>query len=165
MTVSTKIRIGILAKQLEPADLSTPEDSLELAIEKILGDGTGSDQADLLFHDRRTLADSASESLVLTGTLKDKFDQVLSFLSVKAFVLRNLSTTQSLTVGNGANPWASWLGSPTSTAVVPPGGLLFLVSTGAGFPVTPATGDVLKIANGALGTSTDFDLVLLGSSA
>ena len=145
-------------------DLSTSKDDLKLSAQEQFTPGTGSNQLDLIFHDQRTLGAGADESLDLAGSLVDSFGATLAFAKIKVLLIRNLSTTQTLTIGNGANPFLTWVGAATHTVTIPPRGVLLLVAPLAGYAVTAGTGDILKIANSAT-NPCDYQIVLAGTSA
>jgi hypothetical protein len=128
--------------------------------------GTGIGKADLAFADRRTLAASATENLDLAGALVDPLGAALTFGHVKAIYITARSTnTNAVVVGGAAsNGFAGPFGGTAPTLTIPPGGFLMLAHPGAGWTVTPATGDLLKIANAAAGTSVQYDVVIIGTS-
>jgi len=145
-------------------DLSVSRDDLILTPQENFVPGTGNNQLDKLFHDVRTLADGANESLDLAGSLVDQFGTTITFVKIKAMLIRNLSATQTLTIGAGSNPFINWVGHPTDTIKIPPNGMFLLVAPLAGFAVTAGTGDILKVANAA-GAACDYQIALAGTSA
>jgi hypothetical protein len=145
-------------------DLSVTKDDLMLSAQEQFTPGTGNNQLDKLFHDVRTLAGGANESLDLAGSLVDSFGGTITFAKIKALLIRNLSITQTLIIGNGTNPFLSWVGAAAHTVTIPPMGMLLLVAPLAGFAVTADTGDILKIVNSAT-NPCDYQIVLAGTSA
>jgi hypothetical protein len=68
--------------------------------------------------------------------------------------------------GAAANGWATAFGDPTDKVKIKPGGTLALLAPGAtAYPVTPATGDLLQVANSGAGTSVTYDIIVIGASA
>lgn len=132
-----------------------------------LGSGTAAGEADLVFAARFTIAASGSQDLDLAGALSDAFGGTLTFVKVKAlYVYAATTNTNNAVVQPGAsNPFTGPFGGTTPTLTVPPDGELFLSAPKAGWPVTPATGDILTIANSGAGTSVVVDVVVLGTSA
>jgi len=128
--------------------------------------GTGAGKADLAFADRRTLAAAATENLDLAGALTDPLGAALTFGHVKAIYVTAKSTnTNSVVVGGAAsNGFAGPFGGTTPTLSIPPGGFLLLTHPGAGWVVTPTSGDLLKVANSGAGTSVQYDVILIGTS-
>lgn len=132
-----------------------------------LGAGTSSGQADLMFADQRTLAASATENLDLAGVLVDPLGATLTFGHVKLIYIHAAATnTNDVCVGGAAtNTFSGPFADPTDKVCVKPGAVAFLtVFTGVGWTVTPATGDILKVANSSSGTSVVYDVVILGTS-
>jgi hypothetical protein len=128
--------------------------------------GTGPGKADLAFADRRALAASATENLDLAGALADPLGAVLTFGHIKAiYMTATAANTNSVVVGGAAsNGFAGPFGGTTPTLSIPPGGFLLLTHPGAGWPVTPATGDLLKVLNSGAGTSVQYDIIVIGTS-
>ena len=158
--VAAVIQLGISNTK----DLSVTKDDLNLSAQEQFTPGTGNSQLDKVFHDVRTLDAAADESLDLAGSLVDSFGAAITFVKLKVLLIRNLSATQTLTIGNGANPFLSWVGAAAHTVTIPPKGMLLLVAPLAGFAVTADTGDILKIANSAT-NPCDYQIVLAGTSA
>lgn len=128
--------------------------------------GTAVGQADLAFADRRTLAASATENLDLAGALTDPLGAALTFGHVKAIYITAKKTNANGVVVGGAasNGFAGPFGGTTPTVTIPPGGVLLLAHPGAGWAVTPATADLLKITNGGGSSSVQYDVVIIGTS-
>jgi hypothetical protein len=159
--------VGITLKQkiTKANDYDNPVAEVDMAVSQQFLPGTVSGKVDLAFGpDRRTLAGGASESLdLIGGGLLDNLGNALAFVKVRALVIQNLSATKILTIGNDANPLV-FLGAGAQTVVLDPNGMLALVNPGTGWPVTPDTGDKLKIANNA-GDPADYLVWILGTSA
>jgi len=127
--------------------------------------GTGPGKADLEFNDTRTLAASASENLDLSGTLIDAFGQVINALNIKALEIGAAAgNTNDVVVGAaGANAWAGFLNA-AGTITIKPGGRIVMVAP-PGYPVTPTTSDLLKVANSAGTTPVTYTIRIIGASA
>lgn len=131
------------------------------------GDGNGANQINRVWADTRTIAASANEDIDLAGTLVDAIGQTVTLARVRALIIRAAAAnTNNLIVGGAAsNGFATWVGSATNTVIVRPGGMLVLVAPDAtAYAVTAATGDLLRVANSAGGTSVTYDIVVLGSA-
>lgn len=130
--------------------------------------GTGAGKVDLLHVSSRTLAASATENLDLTGTsIQDPFNTNLAFANIKAILIRAaVGNTNNVIIGGaGANAFVGPFGAATETHIIRPNGRFLVYEPGAGWTVTPGTGDLFKILNSGGGTSVSFDVVLLGASA
>ena len=103
MTLSGLIGAVLQLACSKANDLSVSHDDLVLNPQEQFSPGTGDNQLDILFHDMRTLAGGANESLDLAGSLTDVFGVTVAFAKIKVLLIRNLSTTQTLSIGGGAN--------------------------------------------------------------
>lgn len=121
--------------------------------------GAGANQAKILYQGNLSLS-AGTLNVDLNGVLTDSYGSTVSLVRVKAIYLKNLSSANSMTFGNGTNPWATFL-SGTGTITLPPGAWVMAATPDAtGWAVTASTGDILKAA----GTGTDsFAIVVLGS--
>lgn len=128
--------------------------------------GTGKDQCDLKFYDRRLVLNGANDDLDLSGGLTDERGAVLTFVRIKLIYIRNLMPTvgYKLNVGGAANPFASWLGNASDIVSIGPDGELRLFDpSAAAYAVTAGTGDILRIS--AVGGDITYDVLLFGASA
>lgn len=130
--------------------------------------GTGSNQADLLYVNSAGLV-STTSSLDLAGTaIKTPLATPVAMVEVVALIIHNTSTlaAQVLIVGNGANPaYAGLFGAGTHTITIPAGGIFIWIAPldGGGLTVTANTGDILKLDSGA--QTVTFKIAILGRSA
>lgn len=170
MTISlaSQLALSIAWQYQNTLDLSTVKDHGVRQLDDALASGTGLDQADLVFHDKRTLSATSSESLDLAGGLTDAFGQSLAFARIKAITIRNLATTAGyhLEVGGAAsNAFVNWVGDASDVLRIGPGGVMQLWNpSAAGYAVTAGTGDLLKI-NNPNGASLEYEIILIGASA
>lgn len=130
--------------------------------------GAGISQADRAFADTRTIIASGTDDLDLSGTaLQDILNVNLALARVKFIGLWAYGTNvNNVVVGAAAaNQFVGPFGAATHTVALPPNGVLLLSApTAAGWPVTAATADLLRIANSGAGTSVVYDIVIIGSS-
>jgi hypothetical protein len=131
-----------------------------------LTNGTGANQADLIFHDNRTIALSSSENLDLSGALTDPFGNVIAFAKIKAIIIRAAAANVNdvLVGGAATNTFLGMFGDATDIIKVKPAGAFVWVAPGTGATVTAATGDILKVANSGAGTSVTYDVTIIGTS-
>lgn len=130
--------------------------------------GTGQGQADRLWTATRTIAAAGNDDIDLNGVQVDPVGTIVSLLRVKALVIAsNAANVNNLVVGAAAaNGFISWVGASTHTVTVRPGGLLALVAPDlTAYAVTAATADILRVTNGAGGTSVTYDILIVGASA
>ena len=75
MSLSGKVNVLLNLTHTKALDLDTLQDTISETRGAAFTSGTGANQADIIFHDRRTLADNANETLNLydSGSLLDAF--------------------------------------------------------------------------------------------
>ena len=132
-----------------------------------LADGTGSDQADTVWHaQEQSLATGASTTLSLDDLAQSIFgDSIsLSFSKIKALLIANTSTTAGyLLVGGAASDqWYEPFAASGDKIKVMPGGQLLLTHPGTGWSVAAGSTD-LKIA--AVGATVSYDIAILGTGS
>jgi len=161
-SLNALIRLAIMATKIKDLDLADPRDSLSNTLEQAFTTGTGSGQANILFHDIRSLGDGATEDLDLYGGLTDAFGVTLNFVKIKAIIIKNLSATQTISVGGAAaTQFSNWVADVSDIVVLPPESFLCLVNP-AGYAVTSIL-DLLKIANSA-GAAGSYEIILIGNA-
>jgi hypothetical protein len=163
------LAVAAFAEQSTTIDLGTSRAPQSLSRRMELASGTGAGKADRVFSDRRTLAASATEDLDLAGTLVDAFGAAITFARVKGIVIAAAAgNTNNVVIGAAAaNPWATLLGA-THTLTLRPGAFVAVgtgVADATGYAVTAGTGDLLKVANSAAGSSVTYDIHIIGASA
>ncbi len=169
MTMSSALSMAATIGQTKALDLTTVSDPLMFRRAVSLTDGTAAGKADKVFHDRRTLAASGTEDLDLAGVLIDAFGAAITFARIKGiFVGAAAANTNNVVVGAAsATQWATLLNT-TGTLTLRPGASFCAIAGAAdatAWAVTAGTGDLLKIANSAAGTSVTYDIVIVGASA
>jgi len=169
MSLTATLRVQALADLVSALDLGSASAPLRKTYQAELGDGTGTGQANRIWHDQRTLAASANEDLDLAGSLLDALGGAFSLARVKGLIVAAAAgNTNNVIVGAAAsNAWAALLGA-THTLTVRPGAVVAAFAGAAdptGWAVTAGTGDLLRIANSGAGTSVTYDIVVVGASA
>lgn len=168
-TLRTTINTSIVASYTGTNDLGSPAFSLSASSQAPiqLTTGTGTNQADLMFADQRTLAASATENIDVAGSLVDPLGTTLTFVTVKAVkICASSANTNNVVVGGAAsNGLLGIFSDATDKIVVKPGGCFVWVAPKAGATVTASTGDILLVANSAGSTSVTYDIIIIGTSA
>ncbi|KFG08107.1 hypothetical protein [Streptomyces scabiei] len=170
MTLTSGYSIALSADLTTALDLANGSVPLSIRRAVNLTSGTGAGKADKAFHDRRTLAASATEDLDLAGVLSDAFGQAITFARIKLlYVAAADANVNNVIVGNAAaNGFVSWVGGAAHTVTVRPGTFLALGAgsgDATGYAVAAGTADQLRIGNSGAGTSVTYDVVLIGASA
>ncbi len=161
-TVRTTVEVRITSRRDAGADLSKQVDDLNFVYTKTFTNGTGNNQVDTTFHDKRTL--SGAQQIDLSGGLTFMGD-AQSFADVRLLAIHNRSTVaaEKISLGSGINAWLNWVGTITDIVKVEPSGFFLLVAPLDGYAVVAGTGDILNVDPDS-GTP-DYDIILQGASA
>lgn len=172
MSLTTTLTVGLSATLLQQLDLSQPKDALSYAFPGSLTTGTADAQADILWHDARSLSPNSSDTLDLAGSLVDGLGVTVNLARIKLIIIENTSTVAGdvLLVGGAAsNAWEGWTTVAGSKIKVGPKGIVQLYNpSAAAYAVTAGTGDQLKIANSNNSTSASaltYKIIIIGASA
>lgn len=171
----TKVQLSITGNHNSTLDLVSASVPLNYSKVVELADGTGANQANMMWTDRRTIAASTTEDLDLAGGgLLDVFGAAFSPARVKLVAIcacgstscASAANTNDVVVGGDANA-VPLFGAVTHTVAVKPGGCWAVLAPGAAglASVTAGTGDILQVANGGAGTSVTYDVVVIGTSS
>jgi hypothetical protein len=167
MSLTTRLTVSAIAELTSALDLTTGRVPLSWVESFSLDDGSGTNQANRIFHDERTIAASSNDDLDLAGVLLDAFGTTLTFARIKAmFIKADIGNANNVVVGAAAsNTWVGPFGGATHTVAARPGGMLTFISPDAtGWPVTAGTGDQLRVANGGAGSSVLYRIGLVGTA-
>lgn len=165
MAVSGQIGGSISVRDDRSISLSTKDVGPALSFALNLTDGSGAGQANKIYAVERILP-GASEDLDLNGVLTDALGATLSVTRIVAIAIVNVSTANTITIGNAtSNAWATLLNS-TGTLTLRPSTassksfVLIAAADATGYVVTASTGDILKVA-GTSGQS--YQILFFGS--
>lgn len=164
-SLSAQILVNLAATYTDSRDLGDATDKPTVNTSYSFTNGTGADQAQVVFSDTRTLSSSTSESLDLYGGLTDAFGNTINFAAVKGILVKAASGNgDTISVGPHATAGFTTMADAAGDKfVVRPGGLLLLVANDAtGYAVTDSTADILEVTNNDSGASADYDIVLIG---
>lgn len=162
--VTASITLDIKSQLSGTADLGTPRAPANLSALLQLIPGTdATNKANLQFADIRTLAASATENLDLTGALVDALGATFNASEVVVIAIKaDAANTNDVILGGAAsNAFVGPFSGTTPALSVAPGDFHVLTCK-RGWPVTAGTGDLLKVANGAAGSSVSYSIVILG---
>lgn len=164
MPLKAQIAAGIALLQTSALDLGMPTFQINKVDDITLNDGNGSNQANKIFSDTRTIAASANDDLDLAGSLVDALGAVLTFTAIKAIYIRASSANINNVVVGGAptNTFVGRFGAATHTIALRPGDRDVQVTPGTGWNVVAGTGDILRIANSGAGSTVDYDIIIIG---
>lgn len=164
MAVTGPVQSSITVRDSQTVGVTTdanvgPSLTMLLAI----ANGTGAGQANKVYHAIRTFG--TPDDLDLAGGIATVLGTTITFTSVIVVYIENLSTANTITIGNeGTNPWAGLL-SGTGTFNLRPATAtgqswaIFVAPDATGWAVVAGTGDKLRVA-GTNGQT--YRIVLIG---
>ena len=179
-SLAVKVRAKVEWAYEDALDLSTPKDDDLISLLKSLTNGTGSDNVNRMWHDRRRLSQSSgTDSLDLSGGLTDIFGNTITFSKIKVLFVYNKGVRSGSTwvqtpgqdilvggAGAAGFAWASWLNNNQDAEErLRSGGILLTTCPEEGWPVSPGTGDILQITwdgSAASGDDIDYDIFIAG---
>ena len=168
MALSTKIVTTVVSTLTDALDLSTATDPLSYTKRTTLTSGTGSNQADMMWHDTRTLTASATENLDLAGVLVNGLGDTQTFARIKIVLVSaaaaNTNSVHFSSAGTNGVP-GLFMALGDGIVVRPGGTFMWAAPDATGAVVTAATGDLLTALNSAGSTSVTYDVVIIGASA
>lgn len=169
-TLVTKVQLSTVATLTKALDLVNATAPMSQTFKAVLSSGTGAGKADLIFSDTRTILASAADDLDLAGGLTSPLGDSLTFVKVKALIV-SASTANTNTVlvgGDAGNTFLTWVVGENDGVVLRPGATLALFAgqdDATAYPVAAGTGDLLRITNGSSGSTVDYSIVIIGTSA
>lgn len=166
-TLVSSLDVILKATYQDAQDLAIPQTVLKYPVKLSLANGTLANQANLLWHDQRTLAALASEEHDLSGVLTDNFGKVINFARIKLIVVAAAAANPSnIEVGGAAaNTFKSFFLNADDEILIRPGGVFALGATDAtAYQVTAGTADKLRIKNSSSTGSATYDIILVGTS-
>ena len=161
LTGRTSVVIDL--KNVKALDLNEVLDELGIDCGIKWSFGTGAKQANVLFHDKRTIAQGASETLDLNSgaTLKDAFGDPLTMEAIKFLYIKNTSVDLTVSVFGGGALDLLIMSGTTDSKQLPPGSfMVWACPTAAGIVTT--TNKNLKLAVSAGSGSAIIEVTMLG---
>ncbi len=127
--------------------------------------GAAAGQANDILSAERTIAASGFDDLDLNGAFPGVFGANIAFTLVRAImVIANPANINNVVIGGApANGFVGPFGAAAHTIVLRPGEEFVITNRGAGWPVTPGTADLLRIANSGAGSTVSYKIAILGS--
>lgn len=167
MALSASVKLLFNATQTKAIDLQSASSPVVRNILLAFSDGAAAQQANLIWSDTRTLAPSGTENLDLAGSLTDFYGVGLTFVRIKGLIfIAAAANTNAVQVTRPASNGVPWLLAAGDGISLAPGAFIAWADpSAAGVVVTPATGDLITVTNAAGGTSTDYDVVILGAAS
>jgi hypothetical protein len=180
LSLSGEVKIGWTYQGTPALDLSTPRDQGQVNPKINITAGTGQNQGDILFHDRRTIqAPSQNDDIDLVGGVNDFRGNATAYADIRGLLISNLGVIEDgvfvptlgedLLVGGAGSLNNAWnqLFNGDSDAQMPvhSGGQLYLTAPLDGIVITGGSSDVLRIVGNGSGSNTlYYDIIVWGSS-
>jgi hypothetical protein len=164
-TLATNIEIRVGGTLSGTVGLATATVPLAVNKQIALANGVGASQADTVYTATYAILTGATESIDLKGSLTTALGAAFTPAKLKAvYIYSQPTNTTALTLFGDVNS-VPILGTAATTMTLLPGGAFLLVEPPlAGIAVTAATGDIVKIVNGA-GATANVDVVFIGTSS
>lgn len=161
---SSEVRINLnVSKSL---DLSSVQDTLAKSVKTTFSsDETAAHEVDTVFHDKRTLATAANETLDLTASLTNAFGDLVTIFDLKLLYVRNTSTTDSLLVGGAASTQLPIFDDGSDKLLMPPQSHFVLVFEDENGLIVNSNDKLKMEHNAETASSLDYEIVMLGLSS
>ncbi|BBF70203.1 hypothetical protein [Sphingomonas bisphenolicum] len=162
--VVATLSLQVAAKLIGSADLGNP--IAPVTLEKVVRIAAGTDalgKADVLWADTRTIAASSTENLDLAGALAGLLGGTVTAAEITAIVVvADAGNTNDVVLfGAASNAFNGPLSGTTPKHALGPDDV-YLATNKKGWTVTPATGDILLVANSGSGTAVTYSIILFG---
>lgn len=163
--VAAKIALAIALSQSN-YDAADPKpgqatDTVTVSRGPNFSDGVGDNQADIFYHDTRTIASGGeTHDLAAGATIKDAFGNNMSLTKLKGLVVVNLAAAANLLVGAGGATSVALFSDVTDILEIPAGGMFVWTAPKAVGLDVSANKD-LKIAHDG-GGNEDYEIYLIG---
>lgn len=165
VTQNSTLTVAIDAVLTNANDLSSTVDKLLKSYSTALTQGTGDNNANMIWHDQRTLAASATEDLDFAASLTSIINgATLTFTKIKAIIVfAAAANTNNVQVTRPASAGVVLFLAASDGVAVLPGGMFLLTAPKAGIAVTATTADLVTFTNSAGTTSVTYDVVVIGT--
>ena len=171
---TSSISVALTAKEDTTQDIGIASYAItDSAVVANFSAGSGLNQANYVWADRRTLLASASEVINMSAPVpQDALGQVLNLLKIKALYIFNYGGATAAPAdiikvgGEGSSDcWNSIFdGSDTAKLSLQPGGALVLTApSAAGYAVTNPGNYKLKIENTNGAQAVDYKIIVIGA--
>lgn len=160
MALDAQILLSIVAHETSSGDISRTLRATPASYSLILSNGTGANQAQVVWSDSRTIEADGEDPPNVAGLADDR--GTVAFTAVKLIYIRNSGTVPLNLIGNG-----DWATGPqklpdTSNYEIPAGGCWLATNpTAAGWSVG-ASPKYITIQNQSGSTAATYEIVLIG---
>ncbi len=165
MTISnTVVSAGVKGSVTSSPDIGSLNYAINFASSLTFENGTGANQANMIFADTRTLSASATEDLDLAGGLTSALGVTLTFTKIKAIIITAAAgNTNAVNITRpAANGVPIFIAAGDGISLTPGGIFAAALPNAAGVTVTAGTGDLLTLTNSAGTTPVTYNIVIVG---
>ncbi len=149
-------------------EFATSKEIITLKIlEQVWSNGTGPNQINKIFRDRRTVTlATTTDDIDLAGGLIDIFGDTITFTHIKEIVILNRATVSGedlLIGGAAANAWNQpFNGSATAKDDCWASGIWVRSAPLSGIAVTAGSSDTLRVTHNGSADDIEYDIVIKG---
>lgn len=165
-TYTGKIGLSLLSVLRDDLDLADPADIVQKTWQIAFTDGAGANQGNQQWHDRRTVATSATDTLDLNGSLTNQYGTTVSFARVKLLLVYNETGGGQLQLRPGAsNAWANLFPGLGGTGhyINSPGIVMHYAGDATGWAVS-AGSDTIRLVNQSGSLTATYNILIVGST-
>lgn len=156
MALDAQILLSILAHESSSGDISRTLRATPASYSLTLSDGTGANQAQVVWSDSRTA--TTTPDTLSRFTLTDVRSGATASILLDALKLLYIwNKSSSVSINASATGWAVL---PSSPHRIRPGGVLLITAPGQDGYAPGGMGDSITISTGA--ASADYDIILIG---
>lgn len=164
--VSLQVVLKLVGAMTQTTDLSSAADVLTRDYTMTYANGTGASQANMWWHDQRSLAGSATEDLDLAGSLTSVFGTTITLTSLKGifvYAAAANNASNNLNVTRPASNGITWLLAAGDGISLKPGAMIAWFDPSAnGATVTAGSADLITFTNSAGTNTIVYDVFILG---
>lgn len=166
MTLTAKILLQILATESSSSDLSSTTRVTNVSRTVNFANGTGANQAEIVWSDSRTIAANGEDILDLTALADDRGSVDLT--AVKAIYVRNTGTVDISWLALALPE--HWTTGPLYVeegfgAIIPPGGVMLITNPSATAWAVASEDEQISFANDSSTTAAAYDIIMIGEGA
>lgn len=166
-TLSGRLSVSLAASLRNALDLSEPADIVSFMEAITISDGAGANAANQVWHDRRTLAASSTDTFDLAGSLTNQFGVTVAFARVKLLLIYNETGGGQVQVRQAAaNPMSTLFpGGGEGHVVNSPGLSVHWAGDATGWVVTAGSADAIRVVNLSGVLSAVYNICILGATS
>jgi len=167
VTLTAKILLQILATESSSSDLSSTTRVTNVSRTINFANGTGANQAEIVWSDSRTIAANSQDILDFQAGLADERGPV-EFTAIKAIYIRNTGTVPLSWLSlSDPEDWGSGplQASESEGLQIAAGGVMLLTNPSAAGWIVESGDEQIQFINPSSTTAATYDIILIGEGA